>query len=168
VCVTPRVRFVAGPRGKKLLAMQLTDAVAAPLCAEVTSAGADAEGAGQEAGSCQPVPCPAATPWSGALCACAAADAGTSHAECRTNTWKLVDLRADPISNCTTENECIAVSRGCCAAYSEAPAEYVGIHDGADRALLACFPIPPCVPPAAHADPIAYCADDGHCAVRRR
>jgi hypothetical protein len=89
-------------------------------------------------------------------------------AGCVANRCELVDLRADDSSRCEVDSDCVAVSRGCCPANSEAPSEYVGIHRDADAPLLACFPVPPCLPLPPHAEPLAFCAADGHCAVRRR
>lgn len=84
-------------------------------------------------------------------------------ADCVANRCELVDLRASEISSCKTDSDCVAVGRGCCQPDSGDPAEYVGIHAGADTKILECFPIPPCVPPQPHATPIAFCAADGHC-----
>jgi hypothetical protein len=89
-------------------------------------------------------------------------------AACVAQRCQLLDLRSDEISVCERDSDCLPVSRSCCPAYSAAPADYVGIHDGADSGLLACFPIPPCIPPDPHPEPIAFCASDKHCAVRRR
>ena len=90
-------------------------------------------------------------------------------AACIARRCELVDMRADDISRCDSDSDCAAVSRGCCPAHSSAPADYVGVRSGADRSLLECTPAQPCVPPDAQQPiPIAFCAEDGHCAVRRR
>jgi hypothetical protein len=89
-------------------------------------------------------------------------------AACVARRCELVNLRTDELSRCTSDGDCAAVSRSCCPAYSSAPAEYVGVRKGADNALLECVPAQPCVPSEAHPVPIAFCAKDGHCAVRRR
>lgn len=89
-------------------------------------------------------------------------------AGCVQHRCELVDLRRDAISACTKDSDCEAISRGCCPANSSDPSEYVGVHKDADTSILACSPALPCMPPRAHTDPIAFCASDRHCAVRRR
>lgn len=89
-------------------------------------------------------------------------------AGCVDHRCKIVDLRSDEISRCDSDSDCAPVSRLCCPAYSSDPANYVGVNEASDRALLECFPVPPCIPPDVHPDPVAFCAPDGHCAVRRR
>lgn len=89
-------------------------------------------------------------------------------AACVAKRCELVDLREEAISSCTSDSDCVAVGRGCCPPSSADPVEYVGLQKDASTDLLACFPIPPCIPPLPHELPIAYCAADGHCAVRRR
>jgi len=80
----------------------------------------------------------------------------------------LLDLRAAALSNCKADTDCKAVGQGCCPPYSADPSEYAALRPDADAGVLSCFPIPPCVPPQPHAQPLAYCARDAHCAVRRR
>jgi hypothetical protein len=89
-------------------------------------------------------------------------------AACVAQRCELVDLRSAAISTCVENIDCIAVGRGCCPPSSASPSEYVGIHTGADAGILMCSPTPPCLPPEPHADPLPFCAADGHCAVRRR
>jgi hypothetical protein len=88
-------------------------------------------------------------------------------AGCVARRCELVDLRSNAISTCVEDIDCVAVGRGCCPPYSDSPSEYVGIHSGADTGILVCSPAPPCVPPSPHAEPLPFCAADGHCAVRR-
>jgi hypothetical protein len=89
-------------------------------------------------------------------------------AGCVEHACQLVDVRADDILACRADSDCEAVNRGCCPASSGEPSEYVGVQRDADQSLLACWPLPPCMPPSPHAEPIAFCAADHHCAVRRR
>jgi hypothetical protein len=88
-------------------------------------------------------------------------------AGCVEHRCELVDLRASDISSCKTDSDCVPVGRGCCPADTSDPADYVGIHKAADTTILQCSPVPPCVPPREHIAPLAFCAADGHCAVRR-
>ena len=89
-------------------------------------------------------------------------------AACIDKRCAFLDLRAAALSECKADADCKAVGQGCCPPYSDDPSEYVALRPDADAGVLACFPIPPCVPPQAHGEPIAYCASDAHCAVRRR
>jgi len=90
------------------------------------------------------------------------------HAACVAQRCELVDLRGSALSTCVENIDCVVMGLGCCPPYSDAPSEYVGMHTGADAGILMCSPIPPCLPPQPHADPLPFCASDGHCAVRRR
>jgi len=89
-------------------------------------------------------------------------------AACVAQRCEIVDLREQDVSRCTSDTECGLDSLGCCPGCGSDPSAYVSLRVGADDSVLACFPIPPCDPcvqsgPA----PQAYCAADGHCAVRR-
>ena len=87
-------------------------------------------------------------------------------AACVAQRCVVIDVRDDDVSRCTRDDECTLESRGCCPACGADPSGYLALRADADRALLACDPLPPCLPCAEEARPEAFCAPDGHCAVR--
>jgi hypothetical protein len=109
----------------------------------------------------EPVPCPeCVTPTSPDLLA-----------TCRAGSCVAIDVRADAVSACTADVDCRLRVTGCCACGgSTAPEDLIAIRvDGElDYLALVCAPdvaCPACEP--VYPDDVeAYCAPDGHCAIR--
>jgi hypothetical protein len=88
-------------------------------------------------------------------------------AACIRRRCALTDLRETSDAQCSRDSDCKAVGLGCCGARSDHPVEYVGLRTDAYPQILACDPAPHC-PASVHGEPVAFCAADARCAVRRR
>ena len=89
-------------------------------------------------------------------------------AACVAQRCEVVNLRSDRISYCTQDSDCETVERTTCPQKPGYPADYAALRTDADHALLSGVPSPACMPAPEEQRPIAYCARDNHCAVRRR
>jgi hypothetical protein len=108
----------------------------------------------------------------GPVCSCPASEydplAAILRATCVDYQCAAIDLRQVALSKCSQDSDCVAEGLGCCGATSGEPMDYVGVHKDADDSILQCVPAPPCVPtPPPAPPPVAFCANDGHCAVRK-
>jgi hypothetical protein len=88
-------------------------------------------------------------------------------ARCQQGRCQVVDLRADPQTECTTDEECVSVSAGCCPPCGDVPVGWVAKR----LDLSSVYPGPmfcpgSCELTCAMNRPGAFCAADGHCAVR--
>lgn len=88
-------------------------------------------------------------------------------AACVSQRCVAIDVREEDDSRCESDADCTLESAGCCPGCGEDPLAYLSRNLDADPSLLLCDPIPPCVPCAEPGKPRAFCAADGHCAVRR-
>ena len=87
---------------------------------------------------------------------------------CLASRCTVFDVRAQPLSACSVDSECKLVPSDCCACGDA----FIAVRSGSETALTdtVCNPdrtCPPCEPKA----PVgieAFCAGDGHCAVRSR
>jgi hypothetical protein len=86
-------------------------------------------------------------------------------AACIEGACTTLDLREEELTRCSDDDDCVVRGEGCCAACAAQPSSAIAIRADADDALLACDPAPPCntCRPAALE---AFCASDGHCAVK--
>lgn len=86
-------------------------------------------------------------------------------AACIEGSCTVLDLREEELTRCSDDDECVVRGAGCCAACAPRPSEAIAIREDADDAVLACDPAPACTTcrPAALE---AFCASDGHCAVK--
>jgi hypothetical protein len=91
-------------------------------------------------------------------------------AGCMQNQCAIVDVRKHDVSRCTTDADCRIEDGTYCDPCTNRPDRWFGVRKGADLSLLmrapsapigACLP---CVNPEPL--PVAFCAADGHCAVR--
>jgi hypothetical protein len=96
-------------------------------------------------------------------------------ARCVEQKCQAVDLRSAALTLCNHDNDCTTLNLQCCGTFSDDPKDYVGVDLDSDAGTLQCEPImasgpqPSSCPARATAErPISFCAQDGHCAVRRR
>ncbi|MET0340441.1 MAG: hypothetical protein ABW252_05535 [Polyangiales bacterium] len=88
-------------------------------------------------------------------------------AACVAGQCAVLDLREEPLTRCSGDAECTVRSASCCPACGEDPTGYLAVRTDADAAVLDCNPLPPCAPcTMSGAAPEAFCARDGHCAVK--
>lgn len=90
------------------------------------------------------------------------------HARCTAGECQAVDLREDPQTSCANDDECTVVKAGCCNPCSDEPAGWVAMRADISAEYpegMTCLEIP-CPECVGAAPPKAFCADDGHCAIR--
>jgi hypothetical protein len=112
--------------------------------------------------------CPGGPPACGP-CAPAAYDPehAVVRAACVSGQCTVLDLREQPETVCTGDDDCELAEQGCCGSCGGDPSGWISLSSGAtDPYAATCDPIPPCVPCSDPNMPETFCAEDGHCAVR--
>lgn len=112
--------------------------------------------------------CPAPDP---ACPDCVVMDDPNLGATCNAGRCEEYDVRQLPLSACTSDDACVLRTRDCCeCGASTDPTNLVAIRGDArvEYASLLCDDLGACPPcePIYPTDVEAYCADDGHCAIR--
>lgn len=98
--------------------------------------------------------------------ACATAPNPALYPLCLSNRCTVFDVRAQPISACTSNTDCTLVTSACC----DCAGPYISVRADAQTAFrtAVCDPNDTCMacgsPPPSNLE--AFCAPDGHCDVR--
>jgi len=88
-------------------------------------------------------------------------------AGCDSGRCVVVDLREQKISACERDDECDLLGRGCCGGCGGNPTGWLALRKSeVDPNPIVCDPISPCVACIDTVRPLAFCAEDKHCAVR--
>lgn len=129
----------------------------APELAEVAAVSGRARDAFRRAECPEPLVCPA----------CVAPTNEHLFATCVAGTCEAIDVRADALSACASDDECVVIGRDCC----NCDPRYVAVRSGQESAYYRaqCGEVPLCSPCEPHEVParlIGRCTDRGHCAVQ--